>query len=288
MVLTRAHDHARHVRPAAAAARLGSSYAIHVMARYYEQTEGRTDRIEVVVRAFERVWVPLLISALTTAIGFGSLMVNRIPAIFELGRVRRRRRRLPGGDDAAAAAGVARDPAGRARARSARAAARRCSTAALAARLGARTCVGSRSSGAPCAIGVVVDPACCGRSRSTPTSSTTSRRTTRVRDRQRDDQRADRRLEPVLHRDRGRARHDEALGGAEARQGPPGATSTTLPGHHVDACRSSTISSCSRAGLNRASGGDLVVNDAGRARRMPRRRSRSGRCRRTSSPCSSS
>jgi predicted RND superfamily exporter protein len=64
---------------------IGSSYAIHVMARYYEQTEGRTDRIEVVVRAFERVWVPLLISALTTAIGFGSLMVNRIPAIFELG-----------------------------------------------------------------------------------------------------------------------------------------------------------------------------------------------------------
>ena len=64
---------------------VGTSYAIHVMARYYEQTEGRTDRIEVVVRAFERVWVPLVISAITTAIGFGSLMVNRIPAIFELG-----------------------------------------------------------------------------------------------------------------------------------------------------------------------------------------------------------
>jgi predicted RND superfamily exporter protein len=64
---------------------VGSSYAIHVMARYYEQTAGRTDRVEVVVRAFERVWVPLLISALTTVIGFGSLMVNRIPAIFELG-----------------------------------------------------------------------------------------------------------------------------------------------------------------------------------------------------------
>jgi predicted RND superfamily exporter protein len=64
---------------------VGSSYAIHVMARYYEQTEGRTDRVEVVVRAFERVWVPLLISALVTVIGFGSLMVNRIPAIFELG-----------------------------------------------------------------------------------------------------------------------------------------------------------------------------------------------------------
>jgi hypothetical protein len=64
---------------------IGSSYAIHVMARYYEQTENQTDRIEAVVRAFERVWVPLLISVLTTGIGFGSLMVSRIPAIFELG-----------------------------------------------------------------------------------------------------------------------------------------------------------------------------------------------------------
>src|SRR5262249_41162390 len=64
---------------------VGSSYAIHVMARYYEQTATRTDRTDVVVRAFERVWVPLLVSALVTVIGFGSLMVNRIPAIFELG-----------------------------------------------------------------------------------------------------------------------------------------------------------------------------------------------------------
>ncbi len=64
---------------------VGSSYAIHVMARYYEQTATRGDRTEVIVRAFERVWVPLLISALVTVIGFGSLMVNRIPAISELG-----------------------------------------------------------------------------------------------------------------------------------------------------------------------------------------------------------
>src|SRR5262245_26819366 len=64
---------------------VGNSYAIHVMARYYEQTQTRSDRTEVIVRAFERVWVPLLISALVTVIGFGSLMVNRIPAISELG-----------------------------------------------------------------------------------------------------------------------------------------------------------------------------------------------------------
>lgn len=64
---------------------LGSSYAIHVMARYYEQIDAGVPREEIVVRAFERVWVPLVISALTTIVGFGSLMVNRITAIWDLG-----------------------------------------------------------------------------------------------------------------------------------------------------------------------------------------------------------
>jgi predicted RND superfamily exporter protein len=64
---------------------VGSSYAIHVMARYYEQVPSGGDRAEVVVRAFLRVWLPLGISALTTAIGFGSLMANRIDAIRDFG-----------------------------------------------------------------------------------------------------------------------------------------------------------------------------------------------------------
>src|SRR6266446_1777895 len=64
---------------------VGSSYAIHVMARYYEQVGARAPPDEVVVRAFARVWLPLAISALTTVIGFGSLMVNRITAIWDLG-----------------------------------------------------------------------------------------------------------------------------------------------------------------------------------------------------------
>src|SRR5437867_8170137 len=63
----------------------GSSYAIHVMARYYEQVDAGAPPDEVVVRAFARVWLPLAISALTTVIGFGSLMVNRITAIWDLG-----------------------------------------------------------------------------------------------------------------------------------------------------------------------------------------------------------
>jgi uncharacterized protein len=64
---------------------VGTSYAIHVMARYYEQAEEVHERIPVVERAYARVWLPLSISALVTVIGFGSLMVNRIPAIWELG-----------------------------------------------------------------------------------------------------------------------------------------------------------------------------------------------------------
>jgi predicted RND superfamily exporter protein len=64
---------------------VGSSYAIHVMARYYEQVEAGAEPETVVVRAFQRVCLPLLISALTVAIGFGSLMVNRITAIWDLG-----------------------------------------------------------------------------------------------------------------------------------------------------------------------------------------------------------
>jgi predicted RND superfamily exporter protein len=64
---------------------VGSSYAIHVMARYYEQVDAGAPREELVVRAFERVWIPLTISAFTTAVGFASLMVNRITAIWDLG-----------------------------------------------------------------------------------------------------------------------------------------------------------------------------------------------------------
>src|SRR2546430_13317960 len=64
---------------------VGSSYAIHVMARYYEQVDLRAPREELVVRAFMRVWLPLLISAVVTAIGFGSLAVNRLTAIPDLG-----------------------------------------------------------------------------------------------------------------------------------------------------------------------------------------------------------
>lgn len=64
---------------------VGSSYAIHVMARYYEQIDAGTAADVLVLRAFQRVWIPLTISGFTTLVGFGSLMVNRITAIWDLG-----------------------------------------------------------------------------------------------------------------------------------------------------------------------------------------------------------
>ena len=64
---------------------VGSAYVIHVTAHYYEQAELSNDPREVVRRTIEQVWTPFLISALTTIVGFGSLMVSRIPAIFDLG-----------------------------------------------------------------------------------------------------------------------------------------------------------------------------------------------------------
>ena len=64
---------------------VGASYAIHVMARYYEQVPQGGSRDDVVVRALMRVWLPLTISAVVTAIGFGSLMANRINAIRDFG-----------------------------------------------------------------------------------------------------------------------------------------------------------------------------------------------------------
>lgn len=64
---------------------VGASYAIHVMARYYEAAEIGGDRRAVALGGLERVGLPLVISAMVTTTGFGALMANRIPAIWELG-----------------------------------------------------------------------------------------------------------------------------------------------------------------------------------------------------------
>jgi predicted RND superfamily exporter protein len=73
---------------------IGSASSMHVMNSYYEEAHRERQmgergedagRGQTVERALQRVSVPLLISTLTTAIGFGSLAVSTIPAIRDLG-----------------------------------------------------------------------------------------------------------------------------------------------------------------------------------------------------------
>lgn len=63
---------------------IGSEYAIYVVAAFYEHAASR-ERTAALLRALRQVCPPLLIAALTAAIGFGSLMANEITAIRDLG-----------------------------------------------------------------------------------------------------------------------------------------------------------------------------------------------------------
>ncbi len=64
---------------------IGSSYAIHIVAAYRQQAA--TDPPETAVSAtLDRIASPLIISAITTGVGFASLMANRIVAVQDLGR----------------------------------------------------------------------------------------------------------------------------------------------------------------------------------------------------------
>ena len=64
---------------------IGSVQAMHVIAAYYEQIAAHREPAEAVVCAWRAVWTPLLISAFTTAVGFGALMISQIAAIWDLG-----------------------------------------------------------------------------------------------------------------------------------------------------------------------------------------------------------
>ncbi|HXG19367.1 MAG TPA: MMPL family transporter [Methylomirabilota bacterium] len=64
---------------------LGTAYSLHVVAEYYELARpGRSVR-DVVVETLHTTTTPLFIAALTTVIGFLSLIVNSIVSIRELG-----------------------------------------------------------------------------------------------------------------------------------------------------------------------------------------------------------
>jgi hypothetical protein len=64
---------------------IGSAGTMHIMTGYYEEAYVEEPDGGIVERAMGRVWVPVVISAITTAVGFGVLTVNSVPAIRDLG-----------------------------------------------------------------------------------------------------------------------------------------------------------------------------------------------------------
>lgn len=64
---------------------VGSVYGLHVVARYDEEVAGAADGQEAAERTLTAMRRPLAIAALTTALGFGALLVSDVPAVRELG-----------------------------------------------------------------------------------------------------------------------------------------------------------------------------------------------------------
>jgi hydrophobe/amphiphile efflux-3 (HAE3) family protein len=64
---------------------IGSSYATHMVARYYLELESPTVPGEPVYGALRQAGLPVFVSGLTTVIGFSALMLNPIQAVRALG-----------------------------------------------------------------------------------------------------------------------------------------------------------------------------------------------------------
>jgi hypothetical protein len=64
---------------------IGSSYANHVVARYYLEIESPSGEGGPVLRGLMEAGMPVFISALTTGVGFSSLLLNPIQAVRALG-----------------------------------------------------------------------------------------------------------------------------------------------------------------------------------------------------------
>ncbi|MBI4776653.1 MAG: MMPL family transporter, partial [Deltaproteobacteria bacterium] len=62
---------------------VGTAYCLHLMSDYVDRVERCPSRREAVFETFSRLTLPTALAVLTTAIGIGSLLVNRIVAIRE-------------------------------------------------------------------------------------------------------------------------------------------------------------------------------------------------------------
>jgi predicted RND superfamily exporter protein len=64
---------------------IGIAYAIHIVSRYYQELEPGRPRVEIVRATMGDVGLPVAVAALTTLLGFASLVLSDIPAIHDFG-----------------------------------------------------------------------------------------------------------------------------------------------------------------------------------------------------------
>lgn len=62
---------------------VGTAYCMHVISTYLVCSQHASSRRQAVLESYQRIFLPTILTVLTTAIGLTSLLVNRIPAIHE-------------------------------------------------------------------------------------------------------------------------------------------------------------------------------------------------------------
>lgn len=62
---------------------VGSAYALHIMAAYFDEAEKRKSHDEAIIEGLTRVCVPTIVASATTIVGFASLLLNKIDVIQE-------------------------------------------------------------------------------------------------------------------------------------------------------------------------------------------------------------
>ena len=62
---------------------VGSAYAMHIMAAYFDEATRQDTQNEAVVRGLTRVCLPTILASATTIVGFASLLLNKIEIIRE-------------------------------------------------------------------------------------------------------------------------------------------------------------------------------------------------------------
>jgi predicted RND superfamily exporter protein len=64
---------------------IGSTYGVHILSRYEVEMRRGGELRDSVLRCLDNMIAPVTISGLTTSVGFASLMITDVPAVFELG-----------------------------------------------------------------------------------------------------------------------------------------------------------------------------------------------------------